>query len=119
MQGLSMDSLCEKANFALSKQAISKYETGKMMPDSKSLIILSNALGVSIDYFFRPIAISIDKVEFRKRSKLGVKQIDAIKELVRDKLERYFEITGAATVILAMGAGKTAAAAIDKELMGN
>ncbi|MBQ9098748.1 MAG: NADPH-dependent glutamate synthase [Clostridia bacterium] len=28
-------------------------------------------------------------------------------------------VTGAATVILAMGAGKTAAAAIDKELMGN
>lgn len=92
MQGLSMDSLCEKANFALSKQAISKYETGKMMPDSKSLIILSNALGVSIDYLFRPIAVSIDNVEFRKKSKLGAKQIDAIKELVRDKLERYFEI---------------------------
>lgn len=55
MQGLSMDSLCEKANKALSKQSISKYEAGKMMPDSKSLIILANALGVNIDYFFRPL----------------------------------------------------------------
>ena len=92
MQGLSMDSLCEKAGNALSKQAISKYESGRMMPDSKSLIVLSNALGVSIDYFFRPIAVSIDNVEFRKKAKLGIKQIETIKEIVRDKLERYLEI---------------------------
>ena len=92
MQGLSMDSLCEKANNALSKQSISKYEAGKMMPDSKSLIILANALGVNIDYFFRPLAVSIENVEFRKKSKLGAKQIDSIKEVVKDKLERYFEI---------------------------
>lgn len=92
MQGLSMGSLCKRAENALSKQAISKYESGRMMPDSKSLIVLSNALGVSIDYFFRPITVSIKNVEFRKKSKLGVKQIDSIKEIVRDKLERYFEI---------------------------
>ncbi|MEE1271569.1 MAG: helix-turn-helix transcriptional regulator [Bacteroidales bacterium] len=52
MQELSMKALCERTNNALTKQSISKYETGKMMPDSKSLIILSNALGVSLDYFF-------------------------------------------------------------------
>ena len=92
MQGLSMDSLCEKANNALTKQSISKYEAGKMMPDSKSLIILANALGVNIDYFFRPVVVSIENVEFRKKSKLGTKQIDSIKEVVKDKLERYFEI---------------------------
>lgn len=92
MQGLSMDSLCKIANNALSKQSISKYEAGKMMPDSKSLIILANALGVTIDYFFRPLNVSIENVEFRKKSKLGVKQIDSIKEVIKDKLERYCEI---------------------------
>lgn len=92
MQGLSMEDLCKKANNALSKQSISKYETGKMLPDSNSLIVLSNALGMSIDYFFRPISVSIENVEFRKKSKLGIKQIDSIKEIVKDKLERYFEI---------------------------
>lgn len=92
MQKLSMEELCKKANNALSKQSISKYEAGKMMPDSKSLIILASALGVNIDYFFRPLAVTIENVEFRKKSKLGAKQIDSIKEVVKDKLERYFEI---------------------------
>jgi Zn-dependent peptidase ImmA (M78 family)/DNA-binding XRE family transcriptional regulator len=92
MRGLSMDSLCEKANNIVSKQAISKYESGKMMPDSTTLIALSNALSVGIDYFFRPITVSIDNIEFRKKSKLSLRQIDSIKEIVKDKLERYFEI---------------------------
>ena len=92
MRGLSMDALCEKVGNVITKQSISKYENGKMLPDSKVLILLSKALEVSIDYFFRQPTVSIDNVEFRKKSKLGVKQIDSIKEIVKDQLERYFEI---------------------------
>ncbi len=92
MRGLSMDGLCNKIGNELSKQSIYKYESGKMMPDSHSLIILSNALGVAVDYFFRPMTLTIDSVEFRKKSKLGVKKIGSIQEVVKDKLERYFEI---------------------------
>ena len=79
-----MDSLCEKAKNALTKQSISKYEAGKMMPDSKSLIVLANALGVSIDYFFRPLAVSIENVEFRKKKRLGLKKIESIKAIVKE-----------------------------------
>lgn len=92
MRGLSMDALCERAGSVVSKQAISKYEAGKMMPDSTTLIALSDALSIGIDYFFRPITVSIENIEFRKKSKLKVKQIESIKEVVKDKLERYFEI---------------------------
>lgn len=92
MQGFSMEQLCNKMNNIITRQSISKYEIGKMMPDSTTLISLSNALGVSVDYFFRPLTITIDNVEFRKKSHLSVKQIDSIKEIVKDKLERYFEI---------------------------
>ena len=92
MKGLSMDALCERTGNALSKQSISKYESGKMMPDSKSLIALANALEVSIDYLLRPLTVSIDNIEFRKKARLNVKQIASIREIVKDRVERYFEI---------------------------
>lgn len=92
MQGFSMEQLCKKLDNIITRQSVSKYETGKMMPDSTTLISLSNALRVSVDYFFRPLTITIDNVEFRKGSHLSAKQIDSIKEIVKDKLERYFEI---------------------------
>ncbi|MEE1271570.1 MAG: ImmA/IrrE family metallo-endopeptidase [Bacteroidales bacterium] len=36
--------------------------------------------------------VSIDNIEFRKKSILAIKQINSIKEVVKDKLEKYFEI---------------------------
>lgn len=93
MRGLSMDALSAKMGGAgLSKQSICKYEKGKMMPDSRSLITLADALDVSVDYLFRPIKCTIDNFEFRKKSSLGTKKIDSIKETIKDKLERYIEI---------------------------
>ena len=90
MKSLSMDQLCEK--IGVSKQSIYKYENAQMMPDSRTLLALSEALDIKVDYFFRPISINIDHIEFRKKAKLGVKIIASIKETVRDKVERYFEI---------------------------
>lgn len=92
MRGLSMDGLCDKMKKNVSKQSISKYENGKMMPDSTTLIALSQALGVSVDYFFRPYTVSLDGMEFRKKSKLRVSSLNAIKEKVLDEIERYLEI---------------------------
>lgn len=92
MRGLSMDSLCERMENAVSKQSISKYENGKMMPDSTTLISLSQALNVSVDFFFRPYTVSLDSMEFRKKCRLKVSSLNAIKEKVLDEIERYLEI---------------------------
>jgi Zn-dependent peptidase ImmA (M78 family)/DNA-binding XRE family transcriptional regulator len=94
MLGWSMDMLCEKMGNLISKQSISKYENGKMMPDSTVLIAMANALGVDPDYFFRPFLFNMDefKVSFRKKSKVQVYETNAIKEKIRDKVERYLEI---------------------------
>lgn len=91
MRGLSMDELCEKMNAIISKQSISKYESGKMLPNSSVLLALSKALDVSTDYFFR-CGICLEKVEFRKKSSLGKKRETQITEIVRDHLERYILI---------------------------
>lgn len=92
MNGLSMDGLCEKMNNIVSKQSISKYEKGIMMPDSTILIALSKALNVSVDFFFRPYNVMIEDIEFRKKSKLKTSVLKGIKEKVIDEIERYMEI---------------------------
>lgn len=90
--GLSQGELVGRINRMVSKNAISKYERGKMMADSKVLIELARALDVKVDYFFRPFTIEISQIEFRKKRKLRKSDLNSIKERVSDKIERYLEI---------------------------
>lgn len=53
MAGLSIDELVERIDNSVSKNAISKYEKGLMLPNSSILIKLANVLSVKVDYFFR------------------------------------------------------------------
>ena len=46
--GLSQDALAER--LGVSRQAISKWETGESVPDTGKLLPLANALGVSLDW---------------------------------------------------------------------
>lgn len=73
MKGLSMAELVEKVADIVSKQAISKYEAGKMLPNSTVLIKLAEVLGVKVDYFFRPFKVSLSGIEFRKKAKMTEK----------------------------------------------
>ena len=54
MKGFSLEKLSQVVTPAVTRQVINKYEKGLMMPDSRVLIALAAALGVKIDYFFRP-----------------------------------------------------------------
>ena len=92
LSGLSLRKLAEKITIDLSAQALNLYEKGERKPDSSIIIALSEALQVPIDYFFRDSNIKLGNVEFRKKSKLGKKDIQQIKEFVIDYLERYIEI---------------------------
>lgn len=91
---LSQRELCEKLGGIVSSNAIAKYEAGKMLPSSTTLIALSKALGMEIDYFFRPFTFQIDadKFEFRKKSSLGKKQENALKETIIAQIEKYLEV---------------------------
>lgn len=92
LAALSQDELVEKMGNIVSKNAISKYEKGEMMADGAILLALAKALDVKPDYFFRPFTIEIEKVEFRKKQKLAVKEVNSIKQTVTDVVERYLEV---------------------------
>lgn len=92
LAGLSLRELSEKLNGLVSYNAISKYEKALMMPDSKILIQMAHAMNVKPDYFFRPFTVEIGSIEFRKRSKLPMKEVNSIKEDVTDTISRYIEL---------------------------
>ncbi len=91
---LSMEKLSEKMNGIVTKQAISKYEKGMMMPNSTILIAMAEALNVSLDYFFRPFTYDLDnfKVSFRKKSDTTICEQKALEIQIQDEVERYLEI---------------------------
>ncbi|MBQ0016584.1 MAG: ImmA/IrrE family metallo-endopeptidase [Bacteroidales bacterium] len=93
---LSQRELSNKLEGQVSPTAIEKYEKGLMMPSSSALILLSKALGMKLDYFFRPFTVAIDtsKFEFRKSASIGVKKLESIKFMVCAEIEKYLEIEG-------------------------
>lgn len=88
----SLKNLREEMDEMVSIAALSKYEKGQTMPSSPVLINLARALGVSVDFLFRSYEVELERIKFRKQSKLGKKDIDQIKEYARDFFERYFQI---------------------------
>lgn len=88
--GLSLRAFADLVN--LSHAAIKKYEDGDVYPSSDMLIRLAKALKVRVDFFFRPIKVSLENVKFRKRKKLNGKAEEAIKFEVISQIERRLEL---------------------------
>lgn len=88
--GLSLRDLGERVG--VSHAAIKKYEDGLAMPSSDILIKLSRALNVRTEYFFRPEPVALEGIEYRKRSSLPKKRLDAITHEVIDQIERRIEL---------------------------
>lgn len=66
--GLSMEKLAAKTNGAITKQSLSKYETGVMCPKPGTLAALAKALNISVT-FFMGANIEIDTPMLRKTSR--------------------------------------------------
>jgi Zn-dependent peptidase ImmA (M78 family)/DNA-binding XRE family transcriptional regulator len=92
MKGWSLQDLADKVSVSITRQALNKYEQGTMKPTGEVLIALSKVLEVKPDYFLRESAITLPEVKFRKKAKLSAKEIDRIKENIKDFLERYLEV---------------------------
>lgn len=87
---MSMDALSKEVG--VSKTAISKYERGLDMPSSGVLVRLAKALGVRVEFFFRPRHALVTGLAYRKHPSLGVKDQHVIQAQIQDWLDRYFEI---------------------------
>jgi len=88
--GLSLRSLADLVG--LSHAAIKKYEDGMVYPSSDILLKIAKALKIRVDFFFRPIKVSLENVKFRKRQKLSKKAEEVIKFEVISQIERRLEL---------------------------
>ncbi len=76
----------------VSPTAISKYENGKDVPRQSTLLRLAKALGVETDYFLRESTVKIVVPAYRKHSKLGKQDQEAVEATIMDVMERYLQI---------------------------
>lgn len=90
--GLSMRTLADQMAPKVSAQAISKYESGKMMPSSAVLVGLGKTLGVSLDFLMGGQVEALKGVEFRKHSGTSAQDRAKAEAIVIEVLEDYLTI---------------------------
>lgn len=93
LRGLSLEALALQLG-DITKQGLSKYEKGLSTPNSRRLLQLAKALKVSPEYFFRPEALPLAPLEFRKLAKMPQYRQVQVEEQVREHLERYIALEG-------------------------
>lgn len=92
MKGFSMADLSDAIDNIVSPQAIYKYESGKMLPNTSILKSISQALQMPMDYFFKEYTVTLSNIEFRKKSSLLVRDRKYIESTSLNLVEKYFEI---------------------------
>jgi len=92
MRGMSLRALAEAIGDKVTYNALHRYELGQMMPGDEVLMAVADVLDQPLDFFFRPFTVKLQEVNFRKRTKLGAKSEEAIREQAADFFERYLEI---------------------------
>lgn len=95
MAGMSLQDLENKLGKIVSRQALHKYEQGKMKPDSQILIALSNALNMPADFFYSipKVRVVLKNISYRKySSKISRTEQLSVEEKTKEQCERYLEI---------------------------
>lgn len=92
MNGLSLQGLADRIENRITKQALSKYEQGQVIPDSEMIGLLAEALHVRPDYFHADTVIEFGEIEFKKLDSYPVKEKNRIVEIAKNELSRYIEL---------------------------
>jgi len=94
MAGLSLQGLEDRLEGMVSRQALHRYEQDQSLPNSQTLIALSRALQVPVDFFFAEpeVHVELSGIDFRKRKALSPAAETAIKAQCTDLLGRYLSL---------------------------
>lgn len=92
MNGFSLQDLADKLQNKITRQGLHRYEKGEVLPDSEMINILSEALAVRPEYFFREIKVELGAIEFRKLQRFPAKEKIKIIEKTRETVSRYIEL---------------------------
>ena len=90
--GFSMRELARRMSPPVSAQAISKYESGQMMPRWSALFSLAQALDVSVEFLMGGQVQALEAVEFRRHSATSARDRAQAEVLVTEQLENYLAI---------------------------
>ena len=85
---MSLDDLCATIGGLVSKQALSKYERGKMYPKATTLNRIGIALGVKSTQLWGEPVCQVECVAFRKRATLSKKNQEQLESFVAEMLEQ-------------------------------
>jgi len=96
-KGYTLEELATKTGGFITKQALSKYENGKMQPSAVVLNKLAKALNTKSKHLFQESTYSVEIIAFRKSSQIPKKELARIESYVCTALEeriRLDEMTG-------------------------
>jgi len=86
-RGWTLDVLAARMGGLVTKQALSKYETGRARPTAAVLNELASTLGVKSVDLWREPSVKVSFVAYRRRSGLRVRDRESIEALVGRQLE--------------------------------
>ena len=92
LNGFSLQELAVALSNRVTRQALHRYEKGEVIPDSEMINLLSDALNVRPDFFFRDTKVVIGEVEYRKLKRMPAKEEAKIIEQTKEYLGRYLEL---------------------------
>ena len=91
-RGLSLEALAAEIGGIVTKQALSKYEQGKMQPSREVLNKLAAALKIRSTYLWNEPAVSVEFIAYRKTSRFPKKEQEKVENIVRQTLEERFRL---------------------------
>ena len=90
--GLSLQGLADELERPITRQALSKYETGASQPSPSRIADLATALNVPASSLLTESAVEIRWVAFRKLAKLSKSRREQLTALAAQRLESEFRL---------------------------